>query len=209
MYIAYKYLFSFFSLTFLYPSLLFSMLSFYLNIFIAKYSTFYVILFITIASLNIKQKIVMLHCVIAAVLILCRNAAPILQPHGLWTQMAIPRWWSGKSNCYLTFISQLLIFSYEIQLKSYVITYTDSSMNSFLFLILCLWMWSPTRFLVACYLCACLCIHVWVCEHESALYPRSEEGTWCPGDRMRPSFKLPNASARPATWFVCLSVKCS
>lgn len=145
----------------------------------------------------------MCHCVIAAVLILCRNVAPVLQWHGLWTQMAIPRWWSGKSNCYLTFISQLLIFSYEIQLKSYVITYTDSSMNSFLFLILCLWMWSPTRFLVAFYLCACLCIHVWVCEHERALYPRSEDGTWCPGDRMRPSFKLPNESARPAT-LVCL-----
>lgn len=70
------------------------MLSFHLNIFIAKYSAFYVILFITIASLNIKRhkaKNVMHHCVIAAVLILCRNAAPVLQWHGLWTQMAIPR----------------------------------------------------------------------------------------------------------------------
>lgn len=100
-----------------------------LNIFIAKYSIFYVILFITIASVNIKQyktrKKIMPHCVIAALLILCRNAAPILQRHGLWTQTAIPRWWSGKSNCYLTFIFQLLIFTYEIQLKFYVIMCTD------------------------------------------------------------------------------------
>lgn len=190
------------------------MLSFHLNIFIAKYSIFCVILFITITSLNIKQykarKNIMPHCVIAAALIFCRNAAPILQRHGLWTQRAIPQWWSGKSNCYLTFIFQLLIFTYEIQLKFYVITCTDFffQWTHFLFLILCLWMWSLTLFLVAFYLCACLCIHVWGCEHRCALSQRSEEGTWSLGDRIRSRFKLPAGSARPETWFGCMSVKC-
>lgn len=145
------------------------MLSFHLNIFIAKYSIFCVILFITITSLNIKQykarKNIMPHCVIAAALIFCRNAAPILQRHGLWTQRAIPQWWSGKSNCYLTFIFQLLIFTYEIQLKFYVITCTDFfSMNSF-FISNTMFVDVVSYSLFGCFLFMCMfvysCVRMW------------------------------------------------
>lgn len=157
-----------------------------LNIFIAKYSIFYVILFITIASVNIKQykarKKIMPHRVIAAPLIPCRNAALVLQRHGLWTQTTIPRWWSGKSNCYLTFIFQLLIFTSEIQLKVYVITCTDFFQWTHFFISNTMFVDVVSYSLFGCFLFMCMfvcsCLRMWTRVCVVSEVRRGDQVSW-------------------------------